>query len=106
MVRTYYFLRLVEMGYKTVRFFVPPMVRAFGFVISIMLTGVLTFWGGVPKRCSLLADDWLDDAVAKGFPTQWAPYLYYVLWGLAFTTIVVSWVGLAYLSVWLVNHIL
>ena len=106
MVRTYFFVKTVESIFKIFRLFVPPIARAFGVLISVILTGLLTFWGGVPKRVKLLAEDWLEGAVARGFPTVWAPQLYYIFWGLAFITIVVAWVILAFTTTWLVNHIL
>ena len=106
MVQTYFFVKIVERIVKAIRFFVPPIVKAFLVLLSVIFTGVLTFWGGVPNRVKLLAEDWLEGAVSKGFPTVWAPQLYYILWGLAFITIVAAWVILAYTTTWLVNHIL
>ena len=106
MVQTYFFVKTVESIFKIIRLFIPPIVRAFMVLLSVILTGILTFWGGVPNRVKLLAEDWLEGAVSRGFPTVWAPQLYYIFWGLAFITIVAAWVILSAITLWLVNHIL
>src|SRR5450759_965197 len=95
MAQTYFFVKIVESIIKIIRLCVPPIVRAFMPLLSVILTGVLTFWGGVPNEVKRLAEDWQEGAVARGFPTIWAPQLYYILCGLAFITIVVAWVILA-----------
>lgn len=98
-------MRLLEITARMVRFFAPWVGRVFMFILGLIVTSVISFWGNVPTTVQRIADEWLDRAVMSGFPTQWDRRLYYVLSGVAYVMIVFGWVFLSYFTVWLVNLI-
>jgi hypothetical protein len=85
------------------RMFLPWIGRLIMFMLNLIGVMVASFWGGVPKAVSAIADNWLDRAVMGGFPTQWDRNLYYVFWALAFGMILLGWIVLSYVTVWLVR---
>jgi len=105
MVRTYYFIRIFEYVIRIIRFFTPWVTGAFTFTLGLIATSVITFWGGVPRRVDQLANLWVDRAYLAGFPGEWTRQLYYVLYCLAFSMIVLGWIILSFITVWLVRVI-
>ena len=105
MVRMIRFFELSEYIIRIIRFFVPWMVRIILFMFSLILTSVITFWRGVPATTSRIADQWLDRAFIAGFPSIWAPQLYWTLRVLAFVMIVIGWVISSYITVWTIKLI-
>ncbi len=103
MVRVIQLIRIMEFTARVIRFFTPWVVRTFMFILGIMTTGVITFWGNIPQMVRRIADEWLDRAVLSGFPTQWDRHLYYVLSALAYLMLVFGWIFLSYSTVWFVG---
>jgi hypothetical protein len=99
------FLTLMELIAKALRFFLPWIGRIIIFMVSFILTSVVSFWGGVPATANSIANEWLDRAVAAGFPTQWDGRLYFTFYYLALLMVVVGWVVLSFITVWIVNLI-
>lgn len=92
MVRMIHFLRLMQLISRAARMFLPWVGRLILFMLGFMATTIFSFWGGVPKAVGAIADNWLDRAVISGFPTQWDRRLYYVLYCLAFSMIILGWI--------------
>lgn len=90
---------------RTLRFFLPWVGRIVLFMVSFILTSVFSFWSGVPTVVERIANEWLDRAVAAGFPTQWDRRLFFTFKYLAFSMILLGWVILSYITVWIVNLI-
>jgi hypothetical protein len=105
MVRIIGFMYIMEQTAKVIRFFAPWIARAFMFILGMIITSVISFWGNVPVTVRRVADEWLDRAVMSGFPTQWDKHLYYVLFVLALSMVIFGWIALSYLTVGLVNLI-
>ena len=106
MVRMIRFLRLMQLITHAIRAFLPWIGRQFLFMLGFIATTVAAFWGRVPAICRQIADDWLDRAVVAGFPTLWSRRLYQVFWGLAFLMLVAGWVGMSFLTVWLITLVI
>ncbi len=106
MVRRSGFTQLIVYLIRVCRFFAPWLWRAFIGTVNWLIACFWIFWGGVPGRVSVIANQWVDRAVVDGFPTIWDRRLYQVLWVIAFVTIFVGWVFLAYITVWLIGAIL
>jgi hypothetical protein len=87
------------------RWFLPWVGRIITFMISFVLTSVISFWSGVPAIVERIANEWLDRAVAAGFPTQWDRQLFFTFRFLAFAMILVGWISLSFITVWIVNLI-
>jgi len=94
----YFTLRLLQM-------IIPWVLRSIGFTLKLMLTAISSLWVGVPQATHRIADEWIDRAVAAGFPTIWDRKLYYTIRIVAFITIVVGWVLLSFVTVWIVKLI-
>ncbi len=105
MVRMINFLTLMQLIHRALRFFLPWVGKIIMFMVSFILTSVISFWSGVPTMVERIANEWLDRAVASGFPTQWDRRLYYTFYWLAFLMVVVGWVILSFITVWAVNLI-
>lgn|GEM_PF-6913285 len=103
MVRMINFLTLMHLLSRLVRFFLPWIGRIIMFMAGFILTSVISFWGGVPAIIERIANEWLDRAVAAGFPTQWDRHLFFTFRFLAFTMILLGWITLSFITVWLVN---
>ena len=103
MVRMIRFLRLMQLITHALQMFLPWIGRMFLFMLGFIATTVAAFWGRVPAMCSQIADDWVDRAVAAGFPTLWSRRIYQIFWGLAFLMLLVGWVGLSLLTLGLIN---
>lgn len=106
MVRMIRFMKLMELTARAIRFFTPWIARVFMFILGLIATSVISFWGNVPSTVRNIADEWLDRAVKSGFPTQWDRHLYYVLSVLAYAMVVLGWVILSFLTVWIVHLII
>ncbi|MBE0649911.1 MAG: hypothetical protein IH595_03620 [Bacteroidales bacterium] len=70
-----------------------------------MGTAIASLWVGVPQATNRIANEWIERAVAAGFPTIWDEKLYYTIRIVAFLTIVVGWVLLSFVTVWIVKWI-
>lgn len=105
MVRMINFLTLMQLISRALRFFLPWVGRILLFMVSFILTSVFSFWGGVPAIVERIANEWLDRAVATGFPTQWDRQLFFTFRFLAFGMILLGWVTLSFFTVWIVNLI-
>ena len=105
MVRVIRILELSDYIIRIIRFFVPWIVRIILFMLSSILTSIITFWRGVPTTTSRIADEWLDRAFLAGFPSVWHPQLYWTFRVLALVMIVFGWVISSYITVWAINLI-
>ncbi len=105
MVRMINFLTLMQLIARALRFFLPWVGRILMFMAGFILTSVISFWSGVPSMVERIANEWLDRAVAAGFPTQWDRRLYFTFYYLAFLMVVFGWVILSFITVWIVNLI-
>ena len=98
-------VRLTSLAWFIVRLATPWIIRVFMYTVWLSLTTVASFWIGIPNAVVQIADDWLDRAVRAGFPTQWDKQLYHVLRAVAFLTIVLGWIVLAFTTVFIVRII-
>ena len=106
MVSMINFLRLTQLTYRALRVVLPWIGRVILFMASFILMSVFAFWTGVPQTTERIANEWLDRAVAAGFPTVWDRRMYFTFRVVAFAMIVLGWVILSYITVWLVHLIL
>jgi hypothetical protein len=53
-----------------------------------------------------MSNEWLDRATVRGWPTLYAPHLYYFFYGVAFVMVVIGWVISSYLTVFLVEWLI
>jgi hypothetical protein len=58
-------------------------------------------WLTINKASEVIADNYVDRMIARGFPTIWTPHLYWSVRVLAFFTMLVAWVLLAHITVWI-----
>ena len=105
MVRMINFLTFMQLITHALRMFLPWVGRIIMFMVSFILASVISFWGGVPRTVERIANEWLDRAVANGFPTEWDRRLYFVFYYLAFAMVVIGWVILSHITVGIVNLI-
>lgn len=98
MMRLYFVLRLFQMV-------VPWVMRSIGFTINLMWSALASLYVGVPQATKRIADEWVNRAIASGFPTIWDRRLFYTIRILAFLTIVAGWILLSFLTVWIVRWI-
>ncbi len=99
------FMELIERTVRMAQLFVPWMARIMWFMVGLIATSLAAFWSGVPKTVNRVADNWLDRAIAAGFPTRWDAALYNVLWIVAFAMIVWGWIILSYLTITVIRWI-
>jgi len=99
------FLRLIQLIYRALRVVLPWIGRIIMFMVNLIMTSLLSFWGGVPQKTEQIANEWLDRAVANGVPTAWDRQMYFTFRVVAFAMIVVGWVILAHITVWIVHLI-
>ncbi len=97
-MRLYFLIRLLQIV-------VPWVIKPIGGTINLMLGTIASLWVGVPQATHRIADEWIQRAVAAGFPTIWDSKLYYTIRIVAFITIVVGWVLLSFVTVWIVKWI-
>jgi len=90
---------------QVLRFFLPWIGRIIIFMVSFILTSVISFWSGVPIIIERIANEWLDRADAARFPSEWDRQLFFTFKFLAFVMIVLGWVILSFITVWIVNLI-
>lgn len=93
-------------AFQIARFFAPWVWGVIRFTCLLVAVTMVSFWRGVPQNISLIASEWQVRANNGGFPMTWNRELYYVLWALAFVTVILGWVVLSYITVWLVGSIL
>jgi hypothetical protein len=88
-----------------VRFVAPWIFRSIWFTLMLISLSVVSLWVGVPTAMRRIANQWVDRAVAAGFPTAYDYILYYMVAVVAFFTIVAGWIATAFVTVWLVRMI-
>ena len=98
-------VRVARTFLLVIRLAAPIVFRAFLFTAGVIATTVTSIWVGIPTAVSRIANEWLDRAVIAGFHTQWDRQFYYVLWLMAFLTVIAGWVLLSFITVWIVNLI-
>ena len=98
-------VRLIQLAWFIARLATPWIVRAVAYTVWLCLLAIASFWVGIPNAVDQIANSWLDRAILAGFPTQWDRQLYYVLWTLAFQTIVLAWVVFSFTTVFIVRLI-
>ena len=95
-------LRWILLG---IRFVTPWAIRSVWFTMTLMSVAVVSIWVGVPTAIRRIANQWVDRAVAAGFPTAYDYILYYFVEVFAFFTIVAGWIVTAFVTVILVRMI-
>ena len=88
-----------------VRFVTPWVIRSVWFTITLISLSVVSLWVGVPTAVRRIANQWVDNAVAAGFPTAYDYILYHIIEVVAFFTIVLGWIVTAFVTVYLVRMI-
>ncbi len=99
-------IRLIKWLYVGIRFVTPWVLRSIWFTLMLISLSVVSIWVGVPTAIKRIANRWVDQAVAAGFPTAYDYILYYVVAVFAFFTIVIGWITTAFVTVWLVRIII
>jgi hypothetical protein len=103
MVRLINFLRFIQLSTWAMRQFIPWVRRMTMHMASYIFVTVITFWGGVPSKVDAIANEWLDRAHLAGFPGDQLPRLYWVFYVLAFGMIVLGWIGMSFLTVFIIH---
>jgi len=92
-------LRLLHEAIFFIQLGTPWIAGAILFTLQLISTAVISLWVGVPTSVRRIADEWLDRAFSAGFPGNMMPQLYYAICTLAFLTILIGWILVAYLTV-------
>jgi len=74
--------------------------------LQLIAMAVIALWSGVPSALERMANEWLDRAVLAGWPSLYAPQLYYFFYVIGFGMVVVGWVLCSYLTVFLVGWLI
>ncbi|MCL4552436.1 MAG: hypothetical protein M1305_02615 [Candidatus Marsarchaeota archaeon] len=95
--------RLVSLSIRSllvsIHFLWPGVRWAFRHALWFTLLALFTMWAGVPRTVRLFAETVTEGAVRSGIPLSFAPILYWIVAGIAFTQIFVGWIILALLTV-------
>lgn len=86
-----------------IRFVLPWVLRSIWFTMTLCSLSVVSLWVGVPTATRRIANQWVDRAVAVGFPTAYDYILYYFVAVVAFFTILAGWIVTSFVTVWLVR---
>lgn len=105
MVRLERFLRVLALTGFLSRMVMPVIGNVIFFALRLVFVAVISLWIGVPRAIENIANEWLDRAVAAGFPTNMDRQLYYVLWFLGLATVIVGWVIFSFITVFIFNLI-
>jgi hypothetical protein len=97
---------LIRLIVMFIRFSTPWVIRAVAQMAGLIVVAVGSFWRGVPPATRAVADEWVERAVASGFPTTHAPELHRAIQFVALLMIAGAWVFLSHVTVWLVQRIL
>jgi hypothetical protein len=95
--------RCIRWSLIGLRIIVPWILRAAWFTLRLAATALVSLWVGVPNATRRIADAWLGRATLAGFPTEYDTYLYHAVCFVAFLTIVLGWIVLAFLTVFLIR---
>ena len=98
-------VRIIILIVRFVRFVTPWVVKGALAMAKLVGTAIASLWAGVPSAVRRIANHWLQEAIDAGFPTQYAPHLYYILCVVAFLEILAGWIISAYITVGIVNWI-
>ncbi len=99
LIRFLFLGQLLTKLWRNTMMFAAALWGGLVWLVKALATAFLTFWAHIPALCSRFADMWLDKATNAGFPTIWAPTLYYLLWGLAFLMMLLAWVVCSYATI-------
>jgi len=82
---------------------VPWVVRFILFVGRMIITSICSFWIGVPKAVERITHSWMQRAWNARIPTEYDDLLHWIYRIIAYVMIFSGWIGLAYLTVFLLN---
>ena len=74
--------------------------------LQLIAVAVIALWSGVPASVENMANELLDRAIIRGWPSLHAPFLYNLFYALAMVMVLVGWVLCSYLTVFLVNWLI
>ena len=85
-------------------FFLGRMILPFVWRVCLValrfeLVAVIALWSGVPVALDRMANEWLDRAILRGWPTLYSSQLYYFFYGLALIMVLVGWILCAYTTI-------
>jgi hypothetical protein len=89
-----------------IRFIAPATGRVMLFMARLIITTVVAFWSGVPAGVNKLVRTWMEQFWARGIPTEYDAILRWIFTGIAYLMIIGGWIGVAYLTVFLLNRLL
>jgi hypothetical protein len=84
---------------RAFRLFAPWVRRMVVSTATLTIMSIITFWGRVPGTSRAIADEWLDRAIANGFPSKYDRHLYYIFYILAFGMAVITWIVMSIVTV-------
>lgn len=93
-----------------IRFAAPHALRlvfsALGQAIWVVILSVLALFRGMGSVADTVAERWLENALANGFPTLWERQLRYTFKTLARLTIITGWTMLLFTEYYAVDYAL
>lgn len=81
------------------RIVVPFIWRVGLGALRLELLAVVALWSGVPTALERMANEWLDRATLRGWPTLYSAQLYYFFYGLALLMVLVGWILCSYTTI-------
>ena len=73
--------------------------------LQLVALAVVALWSGVPASLDRMANEWLNRAILRGWPTLYSRQLYYFLYALAFVMVLLGWILSCYLTIFILHLI-
>ena len=86
-------------------FSIPWLLKTLIFASLIIGASVGSLRIGVFKTVKKIADEWVTRAINAGVPPSWEKLIYSLSLFLAFLTLTAGWSALAFMAVFIVNHL-
>ncbi len=85
------------------RLIIPWIIKVLGWMLTLATTSLASIWVGVPMAVTRIAERWVEEANAIGFPERYNGYVYYPSVVVATSTLILGWVILAFITVFLIK---
>ena len=86
-----------------IRIVTPWVVKFVLFVGRLIITAVCAFWTGVPTAVNRIVNEWMQRAWDAHVPTEYGDVLHWIFTIVAYAMIFSGWIGLAYVTVFLLH---
>ena len=95
-------VRLIRWLFRALGVIAPWLLRFIGWLTMLVFNTIASLWVGVPNSVRTISDDWVDQAVTAGVPTEYDSILYYMFAFVSFFLIMMGWIVFSFITVGLI----